>query len=132
MQEEGVKSTVKISPSQYTTAAMAKGLRASTKKANKTLLRQNVFGPIEAARKERLSAKLLELASKSSLSIPGDVKMVDEVHEGEEKKSPRVLLVYVGGGFFLKKFFSLNARSCTYKQKKKVWRRRKLQRVMMP
>lgn len=64
---------------------MAKGLRASTKKANKTLLRQNIFGPIEAARKKRLSAKLLELASKSSLAIPADVKMVDEVHEGERK-----------------------------------------------
>lgn len=82
-----VKSTVKnLLLSTYTTVAMAKGLRASTKKANKTLLRQNVFGPIEAARKERLSAKLLELASKSSLAIPADVKMVDEVHEGERKR----------------------------------------------
>lgn len=71
---------------------MAKGLRASTKKANKTLLRQNVFGPIEAARKERLSAKLLELASKSSLAIPADVKMVDEVHEGERKTVYSILL----------------------------------------
>lgn len=71
---------------------MAKGLRASTKKANKTLLRQNIFGPIEAARKERLSAKLLELASKSSLVIPADVKMVDEVHKGERKRVYFVLL----------------------------------------
>ena len=64
---------------------MAKGLRASTKKANKSLLRQNVFGPIEAARKERLSAKLLELASKSSHAIPPDVKMAEEGHDGEKK-----------------------------------------------
>lgn len=92
---------------------MAKGLRASTKKANKTLLRQNVFGPIEAARKERLSAKLLELASKSSPAIPADVRMIDEVHEGERKKV-HVFCCLRGGVFFLEKNFFLNARSCTY------------------
>jgi hypothetical protein len=41
---------------------MAKGLRSSSKKSNKTKLRARVFGPVEAARTERLSAKLLELA----------------------------------------------------------------------
>ena len=41
---------------------MAKGLRSSVKKANKSRLRDRVFGPAEDARKERLSAKLLELA----------------------------------------------------------------------
>lgn len=121
-----MRITVKISFSIHT-VTMAKGLRASTKKANKTLLRQNVFGPIEAARKERLSAKLLELASKSSLAIPADVKMVDEIHEGERKRVHMSTVI-----FFLEKFLSLNARSCTYKQKKKVLRRRKLRRVMMP
>ena len=44
---------------------MAKGLRSSRNKANKTKLRSNVFGPAEIARKERLSAKLVELASES-------------------------------------------------------------------
>lgn len=119
---------MKISFSIHT-VTMAKGLRASTKKANKTLLRQNVFGPIEAARKERLSAKLLELASKSPLAIPADVKMVDEIHEGERKRVHMSTVIFF---FFLEKFFSLNARSCTYKQMKKVLRRRKLRRVMMP
>lgn len=42
---------------------MAKGARASTKKANNTRLKAGVFGPVESARNERLSAKLLELAS---------------------------------------------------------------------
>lgn len=42
---------------------MAKGLRSSRNKSNKSKLRSNVFGPTEAARKERLSAKLLELVS---------------------------------------------------------------------
>lgn len=42
---------------------MAKGARASTIKANNAKLKRQVFGPIEEARTERLSAKLLELAS---------------------------------------------------------------------
>ena len=42
---------------------MAKGARASTKKANNVRLKAGVFGPVETARNERLSAKLLELAS---------------------------------------------------------------------
>lgn len=42
---------------------MAKGARASTKKANNARLKSKVFGPVEGARVERLSAKLLELAS---------------------------------------------------------------------
>jgi hypothetical protein len=42
---------------------MAKGARASTKKSNHQKLKSRVFGPVESARTERLSAKLLELAS---------------------------------------------------------------------
>jgi len=42
---------------------MAKGARASTIKANNSKLKSRVFGPIETARTERLSAKLLELAA---------------------------------------------------------------------
>ena len=42
---------------------MAKGARASTIKANNARLKSNVFGPVETARTERLSQKLLELAS---------------------------------------------------------------------
>ena len=57
---------------------MAKGLRSSTEKANKTILRRRVFGPEEDARKERLSVKLLELASKSQAKSSGkDTKMID-------------------------------------------------------
>ncbi|KAM0719223.1 hypothetical protein Q7P37_005128 [Cladosporium fusiforme] len=41
---------------------MAKGLRASRMKKNNQALSKRVFGPVEAARNERLSAKLLELA----------------------------------------------------------------------
>ena len=55
---------------------MAKGLRSSVKKANKARLRSEVFSHVEQARKERLSAKLLELAA-----VPGPVtgKASDEM-----------------------------------------------------
>jgi hypothetical protein len=39
---------------------MAKGARASSKKANRTKLRARVFGPAHQARAERIHAKLLE------------------------------------------------------------------------
>ncbi|SPQ26046.1 7e3172d8-42e1-492b-a18a-687595617700 [Thermothielavioides terrestris] len=42
---------------------MAKSSRASTIKKNNQRLKKNVFGPVEAARAERLSAKLLALAA---------------------------------------------------------------------
>ncbi|KAK7737746.1 major facilitator superfamily transporter protein [Cytospora paraplurivora] len=42
---------------------MAKSARSSTVKANNQRLKKGVFGPVEAARQERLSAKLLEIAS---------------------------------------------------------------------
>jgi hypothetical protein len=41
---------------------MAKGARASTRKANNAALKSRVFGPVEDARTQRLSTKLLELA----------------------------------------------------------------------
>ncbi|KAI8634553.1 hypothetical protein F5Y19DRAFT_469612 [Xylariaceae sp. FL1651] len=42
---------------------MAKSSRASSRKANNQRLKAKVFGPVEIARNERLSAKLLELAA---------------------------------------------------------------------
>ena len=42
---------------------MAKGARASSIKTNNAALKKKVFGPVETSRTERLSAKLLELAS---------------------------------------------------------------------
>jgi hypothetical protein len=45
-----------------TSHKMAKGLRASRTKKNNQALSKRVFGPVEAARNERLSAKLLALA----------------------------------------------------------------------
>lgn len=42
---------------------MAKSSRSSAVKKNNQKLKKHVFGPVETARNERLSAKLLELAS---------------------------------------------------------------------
>ena len=42
---------------------MAKSARASVVKKNRSNLKKKVFGPVESARNERLSSKLLELAS---------------------------------------------------------------------
>ncbi|KAI9746428.1 MAG: hypothetical protein M1818_000141 [Claussenomyces sp. TS43310] len=42
---------------------MAKGSRASATKSNNAKLKVRVFGPVENARTERLSAKLRELAA---------------------------------------------------------------------
>ena len=57
---------------------MAKGLRSSKVKTNKSKLRAKVFSPVEDARKERLSAKLLELASRPRTSADSDTKMVEK------------------------------------------------------
>lgn len=63
--------------------AMAKGARASTIKSNNAKLKANVFGPIETARTERLSAKLLELASAPKPVRETEMKDI-EVEEVEE------------------------------------------------
>ncbi|KAL2350496.1 hypothetical protein BJ546DRAFT_1068123 [Cryomyces antarcticus] len=44
---------------------MAKSSRSSVRKTNNAKLKSRVFGPVEAARTQRLSARLLELASQS-------------------------------------------------------------------
>ncbi|KAF4446047.1 family UPF0642 [Fusarium austroafricanum] len=62
---------------------MAKSARASTRKANNRRLVQNVFGPAEAARNERLSAKLLELA-KQPKPESSDVNMHTQEEEAKE------------------------------------------------
>ncbi|KXL50829.1 MAG: hypothetical protein FE78DRAFT_116400, partial [Acidomyces sp. 'richmondensis'] len=49
---------------------MAKSARASRIKKNNRALKHKVFGPVEAARNERLSAKLLELAQQPKPSKP--------------------------------------------------------------
>ena len=56
---------------------MAKGLRSKSSKVHKAQLRSRVFGPVESARNERLSSKLLQLASKPRDTAAADVRMKD-------------------------------------------------------
>lgn len=60
---------------------MAKGLRASTERANRRKLRANVFGPAEKARAERLHAKLLATIN-SEKPAPPEKKDMDVDEEG--------------------------------------------------
>ncbi|KAF7544630.1 hypothetical protein G7Z17_g9805 [Cylindrodendrum hubeiense] len=62
---------------------MAKSARSSSRKANNQRLAANVFGPVEAARAERLHAKLIELAKQpkpESAAVPEDADKA----EGDE------------------------------------------------
>ncbi|GKT43817.1 uncharacterized protein ColSpa_03998 [Colletotrichum spaethianum] len=54
---------------------MAKSSRSSVTKKNNQRLKANVFGPVEQARAERLSAKLLELSRQPKPEKEADVNM---------------------------------------------------------
>jgi hypothetical protein len=63
---------------------MAKGARASSKKANRTKLRARVFGPADKARAERIHAKLLETIQqpkpeKTNMDTAEDCELVHPV-----------------------------------------------------
>jgi len=61
---------------------MAKSARASKIKTNNSKLKSRVFGPIETARTERLSAKLLELASQPKKTEKDSDDMVIDIEGG--------------------------------------------------
>ncbi|CAL8583085.1 hypothetical protein XPA_008721 [Xanthoria parietina] len=56
---------------------MAKGLRSSVTKANRSRLRSRIFRPVEEARKQRLSAKLLSKTAEPSPNAKGDTTLPD-------------------------------------------------------
>ena len=68
---------------------MAKSSRASTRKANNRRLKANVFGPVESARAQRLSARLLELASQPKPEAK-EVKVVEDVEAAEEEAEAKI------------------------------------------
>ncbi|KAF3024353.1 hypothetical protein E8E14_014171 [Neopestalotiopsis sp. 37M] len=68
---------------------MAKSSRASTIKTNNQRLKAKVFGPVEQARRERLSAKLLEIASAPKPEKPeaeNEMKIVDDETEAKAEQ----------------------------------------------
>ncbi|KAI2613108.1 uncharacterized protein GGS25DRAFT_518790 [Hypoxylon fragiforme] len=60
---------------------MAKSARSSTRKANNQRLKSKVFGPVEAARAERLSAKLTEIVSQPKPEASEMKIVVDDADE---------------------------------------------------
>ncbi|KAL1872780.1 hypothetical protein VTK73DRAFT_1330 [Phialemonium thermophilum] len=64
---------------------MAKSKRSSQVKANNRRLKAQVFGPVELARAERLSAKLLELASQPKPEKEGNDKEMEGIEAPEQK-----------------------------------------------
>ncbi|KAK1769294.1 hypothetical protein QBC33DRAFT_568247 [Phialemonium atrogriseum] len=71
---------------------MAKSSRASSVKNNNQQLKKNVFGPVESARTERLSAKLLEIAAQAKTSRPENEKEMEDVEttSTDQKTAPTV------------------------------------------
>ncbi len=67
---------------------MANSARASKIKTNNSKLKSQVFGPVETARTERLSAKLLELTSQPKPSKKDSDDMAIDVEGGMQNLLP--------------------------------------------
>ncbi|KJR86348.1 uncharacterized protein SPSK_02795 [Sporothrix schenckii 1099-18] len=69
---------------------MAKSARASSRKNNNQKLKKNVFGPVESARTERLSAKLMELAAQPApvKEAKEDPNAMEDVADADEEPTP--------------------------------------------
>lgn len=68
---------------------MAKGLRSSVKKSNRSKLRTRVFEPVENARLERLHQKLLETAQQPKPETAKEKEMDLDSAEGNNNRLPR-------------------------------------------
>ncbi|KAL7789828.1 hypothetical protein V8C37DRAFT_385846 [Trichoderma ceciliae] len=69
---------------------MAKSSRSSSKKFNNQRKAATIFGPVEAARRERLSAKLLELA-KQAKPEPAEMKIDEDEADNAEGKEEQAV-----------------------------------------
>lgn len=67
---------------------MAKGLRSSVKKSNRSKLRARVFQPTEDARLERLHQKLLETAQQPKPETAKEKEMDIDSAEGKTNRVP--------------------------------------------
>lgn len=70
---------------------MAKGLRASSKKSNRTKLRARVFEPVENARLERIHQKLLETAHQPKPETAKEKEMDVDSAEGSPPLPPHTI-----------------------------------------
>lgn len=67
---------------------MAKGLRSSSKKSNRTKLRARVFEPVENARLARIHQKLLETAQQPKPETAKEKDMDVDSAEGNHRRLP--------------------------------------------
>jgi len=108
---------------------MAKSSRSSTRKANNQRLKANVFGPVESARAERLSAKLLEIAAQPKPSQDGDdMKVVEDVDAavGEEADKAE------GAEAIMEVDSAKPSTSLSSSKKNRVSKRRKTSKIVFP
>ncbi|KAI0145911.1 hypothetical protein F4776DRAFT_382992 [Hypoxylon sp. NC0597] len=111
---------------------MAKSARSSTRKANNQRLKANVFGPIEAARAERLSAKLLELAAQPKPPKPesNEMKIEDDAGEDEAKIDEDTAAADANDNTM--DIDSVKPTSSKRSDKKRIEKRRKKSKIVFP
>ncbi|KAI1467203.1 uncharacterized protein F4812DRAFT_431610 [Daldinia caldariorum] len=107
---------------------MAKSSRASTRKANNQRLKSKVFGPVEAARAERLSAKLLELAAQPKAQPDAEIKMVDGTEEDAAKVQNSTAVPDADNTMDVDSAKPTSKRS----DKKRIEKRRKTSKIVFP
>ncbi|KAI2469201.1 hypothetical protein F4781DRAFT_431555 [Annulohypoxylon bovei var. microspora] len=110
---------------------MAKSSRSSTRKTNNQRLKAKVFGPIEAARAERLSARLLELAAQPKPPKPesDDIKIVDA---GEEEATIGEDAVAANVNDNVMDIDSVKPTSAKRSDKKRIEKRRTRSKIVFP
>ncbi|KAL5604693.1 hypothetical protein BROUX41_001956 [Berkeleyomyces rouxiae] len=96
---------------------MARSSRSSAIKNNNSKLKSRVFGPVEDARTQRLSAKLLELAKAAKPVV--DVKMDDAVEDEEPETSKTGDDMEVDGAAKAKTSVSASSKRILKKRKSK-------------
>ncbi|ORY69538.1 uncharacterized protein BCR38DRAFT_405250 [Pseudomassariella vexata] len=107
---------------------MAKSSRASTRKVNNQRLKKKVFGPVEAARMQRLSAKLLEIAAQPKPESDAEMKIVDnDEPEGEAATENDATVNAIAMAVD-----STKSNSSSKNDKKRVEKRRKTSKIVFP
>ncbi|KAI1429326.1 hypothetical protein F5Y12DRAFT_710232 [Xylaria sp. FL1777] len=115
---------------------MAKSSRASTRKANNQRLKSKVFGPVEAERNARLSAKLLELAAapKPELADSESMNIVDVDADATSSKNAEKEGAAVAGESSMDIDTAKSAATSSKSMSKKgrIEKRRKTSKIVFP
>ncbi|KAI1331283.1 hypothetical protein F5Y16DRAFT_298474 [Xylariaceae sp. FL0255] len=118
---------------------MAKSSRASSRKANNQRLKAKVFGPVEAARSERLSARLLELAAQPKPETPESETMAIIDGGGETEKKDDTTTAAVAAvedesamDIDTAKDTSTTSRKANTSRKGRIEKRKKTNKIVFP